>query len=130
MRFSVRVKNGRLQAIESVIGESPTIEIRTGPEPATPASSATGTLLASIALPANWMNDALNGEKTKLGEWSTNSAAATGNAGHFRFVTGGVCDITGTISLESGSGDMKVDSLLLEQGQQFRITTFTVIDGN
>jgi hypothetical protein len=130
MQFNVDIQNARLDAIESTIGESPTIQVRTGAAPADCAAAATGTLLASVALPANWMNNAASGVKTKLGTWEDNSADASGTAGHFRLIKSSVCYAQGSISLAGGGGDMIFDEVLLEAGQQFRITTFTLTDGN
>ena len=129
LQYSVAVNNGRLDSIETTIGTSPTLEIRTGAVPANCAAASTGTVLATLALPADWMNAAASGVKTKLGTWQDASADATGNpAAHFRIFQGATCHMQGTYGT-SGT-DMIGDSVSFTAGQSFTITAFSQTAAN
>ena len=74
VQFSVAVRNGWLDNTETTIGASPKLQIRTGAQPASCAAAATGTLLAEITCPADWMAAASAGTKVLAD-------------GHFAFTT-------------------------------------------
>lgn len=132
LQYSVAVRNARLDAIEAAIGASPLLRIRTGAPPASLAAAATGTILAEIALPADWMQAAAAGSKAKAGTWEDASANAGGTAGHFEIVSsdGTVRHIQGTVSATGGGGDMTVDNVNFAAGQAFSVTGFTITSGN
>lgn len=131
LQFSVDVRNARLDAIEVEIGTGPTLEIRTGAPPATCATADSGTVLATLTLPSDWMAAAASGQKAKSGTWEDASADATGTAAHFRVKDGGaVCHMQGTVTATGGGGDMTVDNTSFAAGQAFTITGFTLTDGN
>lgn len=132
IQFSVAVRNARLDAIETAIGASAILRIRSGAVPANCAAADSGTILAEITLPANWMNDAASGQKTLAGSWQDASANNTGTAAHFRiYDSGGVnCHLQGTVTGTAGGGDMEVDNTSFNAGQQFTVTSFTLTDGN
>ena len=129
LQFSSRVANGVLDQIEATIGASPVLEIRTGSPPSDCNASDSGTVLATLALPTNWMNDAASGIKTKAGTWEDSSCDATGTAGHFRLKQGANCDAQGTITATGGGGDLTVDSINFTAGQNFTITSFSFLFG-
>jgi hypothetical protein len=52
---SVTVRNAKLDAVETAIGVSPVLKIRTGAPPANCAAADTGTVLATCTLPSDWM---------------------------------------------------------------------------
>lgn len=132
IQFSVDVRNARLDAIETAIGPSAIMRIRTGPPPASCATADAGTVLAEIALPADWMASAAAGSKTMSGTWQDTSADASGVAGHFRIYdsTGATCHLQGTVTATGGGGDLQVDNVNFAVGQQFTVTSFTLTDGN
>lgn len=70
---------------------APTLEIRSGAPPATPATADTGTLLAVLTLPTSFMAAAgvpTTGTVVKdVGTWQDATADNTGTAGHFRMKT-------------------------------------------
>lgn len=80
--YSVAVRNAMLDAYESTIGTAPLLRFYSGAMPATAADTTTGTLLASITLPSDWLAGAakyhkLNRLKDYLNVWgSTNCGAA------------------------------------------------------
>lgn len=132
LQLSVSVRNARLDAIESTIGTSPILRIRTGAAPATCATADSGTVLATLTLPSDWMAAASSGSKALSGTWQDSSADNTGTAAHFRIYDSGgtTCHLQGTVTATGGGGDLTVDNTSLASGQSFSITAFTLTDGN
>lgn len=130
LQFSAAVRNARLDAIETTIGATAVLKIRSGSVPADCATADAGTVLATLTLPSDWMAAASGGSKAKSGTWQDTSADATGTAAHFRIYDSGgtVCGMQGTVGV--GSGDLQVDSVSFTSGQSFSITGFTITDGN
>lgn len=128
LQFSVAVRNARLDAIETAIGASPTLELRTGAPPATCATADSGTVLATMTLPADWMSAASAGAKAKLGTWEDLIADASGTFGHFRIKQGATCHEQGTVGISAA--DMIVDAATVTAGQQVSVLTHTLTDGN
>jgi len=128
LQYSVTVNNARLDAIETAIGTTPTLEIRTGAVPANCAAADSGTVLATVTLPSDWMAAASSASKSKSGTWTDASADATGTAGHFRIKQGATCHLQGTYGT-SGT-DMVGDSASFTAGQSFTVNTFTINAAN
>lgn len=130
LQLATTTRNARLDAIETDAGTSAIMEIRTGAPPATCAAANSGTVLATLALPSDWMAGASGGTKAKSGTWQDVAADAAGVAGHFRvFKSDGVtCVIQGTVG--QGSGDLSLDNTNIAVGQVVTITAFTLTDGN
>jgi hypothetical protein len=83
MQLSTAVRNAILDAIETTIGASAILKIRSGAAPANVAAAASGTVLATMNLPSDWMAAASGGAKALSGSWQDSAADATGTAGHF-----------------------------------------------
>ena len=115
-------KNTILDGFDSAFN-SGTIEIRTGSAPGA-GNAATGTVLATITLPADAFAAASGGTKAKSGTWQDASADATGTAAHWR-MTGGSNIVEGTVTATGGGGDMELDSTSITSGQTVTITAFT-----
>lgn len=132
VQLSTAVRNARLDVIESTIGTSAILRIRTGTAPANCGTADSGTVLAEITCPSDWMAAASAGSKALSGSWQDASANATGTAAHFRLYDSGgtVCGMQGTVTATGGGGDMEVDNTSFASGQQFTVTTFTLTDGN
>jgi hypothetical protein len=131
LQYSTTVRNAKLDAVETAIGTSPTLTIRSGAAPASCAAANAGTVLATCALPADWMAAASSGSKAKAGTWEDTSADASGTAGHFRlYDSTGVCHMQGTVTATGGGGDMTVDNTSFATGQAFTVTTFVLNSGN
>jgi hypothetical protein len=132
IQLSVDVRNARLDAIETTVGTAPILEIRTGAAPANCAAADSGTVLATLTLPSDWMAAASSGSKAKSGTWEDTSADGTGTAAHFRIKDSGgtTCHMQGTVTATGGGGDMTVDNTSFSAGQSFTITTFSLTDGN
>jgi hypothetical protein len=133
LQFSVAVRNARLDAVETAIGVSAVLKIRSGAAPANCAAADAGTVLATIALASDWMAAASAGAKAMSGlPVSDSSADNTGTAAHFRIYAsdGTTCHMQGTITATGGGGDLTLDNVSLAQGQSFSLTAFTLTDGN
>ena len=132
LQYSVAVRNAKLDAVETTIGTSAVLKIRTGAAPANCAAADSGTVLASCTLPSDWMAAASSGSKAKSGTWEDTSADATGTAAHFRLYAsdGTTCHAQGTVTATGGGGDMTVDNTSFASGQAFTVTGFTLTAGN
>lgn len=132
LQYSVAVRNAKLDAVESTIGTSAVLKIRSGSAPANCAASDSGTVLATLNLPSDWMAAASGGSKSKSGTWEDTSADNSGTAAHFRLYAsdGTTCHAQGTVTATGGGGDMTVDSTSFTAGQNFTVTSFTLTAGN
>lgn len=132
VQFSVAVRNARLDAIETAIGTSAVLKIRTGAAPANVATADSGTVLATLSLPSDWMGAASAGAKALAGSWADSSADNTGTAAHFRIYAsdGTTAHMQGTVTATGGGGDMTVDNTSFAAAQAFSVTGFTLTDGN
>jgi hypothetical protein len=97
-QFSVAVNNARLDVIETTIGASAQLKFRTGAPPANCAAADTGTVIATVLLPADYLANASAQSKVLQGVWQDLSADAGGVIGHFRIyeTTGVTCHWQGT----------------------------------
>jgi hypothetical protein len=128
VQMSVRVRNARLDAIETTMGAAPTLRIRAGAPPASTVAARTGAILSSIVLPADFMAAAANGSKAITnGPWTdANGADNTGVAGHFEIEgAGGTIDMQGTVGATSSGADLEVSNVNFATGQPFSITGMT-----
>jgi len=130
LQYSTTVRNAKLDAVETAIGTSPIMEIRSGAQPANCAAADSGTVLATLTLPSDWLAAASGGAKAKSGTWQDASADNSGTAAHFRIKDSGgtVCHAQGSVGV--GSGDLQVDSVSFTAGQPFTVTAFTLTAGN
>lgn len=130
IQLSTTVRNARLDAIETATGTSAVLKIRTGSAPADCGTADSGTVLATLSLPSDWMAAASGGTKAKSGTWEDASADNTGTAAHFRLYAtdGTTCHMQGTVGVSAS--DMIVDSTSFTAGQTFTITAFTLTDAN
>jgi hypothetical protein len=128
LQFSTAVRNARLAAIETTVGAAPTIEIRTGAVPANCAAADSGTVLATLTLPNDWMGTPSSGVVDLLGLWEDASSDANGTPGHFRLKQGSTCHAQGTVG--TSGADMIVTSVPFVATQPFRVTQFQLTEGN
>jgi hypothetical protein len=132
LQLSTAVRNTRLDAIETTIGTSAIMRIRTGAAPADCAAADSGTVLATLNLPSDWLAAASSGSKAKAGTWQDAAADATGTAAHFRIYDSGgtTCHLQGSVTATGGGGDLEVQNTSFATGQQITVTSFTLTDGN
>ena len=127
LQLSTAVRNAMLDAIETAIGTTAVLKIRTGAAPASAAAADSGTVLATLTLPSDWMAAASSGSKAKSGTWADTSADAAGTAAHYRIYAsdGTTCHLQGTVTATGGGGDMVVDNAVFAAGQSFTITSYS-----
>jgi len=132
LKYSVTVRNAQLDAFETACGVSAILRIRTGAAPANCAAADTGTVLATLNLPSDWMAAAASGIKSKSGTWEDVSADATGTAGHFRLYAsdGTTVHAQGEITATGLGGDLTLINTSIAVGQTVTITGFTLTAGN
>jgi len=132
VQLSVAVRNARLDAIESTIGTSAVLKIRSGAQPADCAAADSGTVIATLSLPSDWMAAASSGSKAKAGTWQDASADASATAAHFRVYesTATTCGLQGSVTITGGGGDLTLDAVVVTAGQVVTITGFTLTDAN
>lgn len=136
LQYSDEIRNQRLDIVESVLGTAPVLEMRSGSVPANCAAADSGTLVASITLPSDWLAAANSGIKVKAGTWQGTGGAAAGggtNVGHFRIKNAGSPNTTGmqgTVTATGGGGDMTLDNVNVASGQQVTVTSFQITAGN
>lgn len=132
LQLSVAARNALLDAIETAVGATAIMRIRTGAPPASCATADAGTILAELTLPSDWLAAASAGVKSKAGTWEDTSANATGTAGHYRIYdsTGVTCHLQGTVTATGGGGDMEVDNTSFAVGQAFTVTAYSLTAPN
>ena len=132
IQYATTTRNAKLDAIEIEINTSPIMKIRTGSVPANCAAADSGTVLATLTLPSDWLSPASSGSKAKSGTWADSSADAPGTAAHFRIYDSGgsTCKIQGTVTATGGGGDMTVDNTSFASGQSFTVASFNITDNN
>lgn len=130
LQLSTAARNGRLDAIETELGSSPILRLRTGAQPASCASADSGTNLCTLNLPSDAFAAASSGAKAKSGTWQGTTIGGGGTIAHFRLYKsdGTTCVLQGSVGL--GSGDLQLDNNVVADGQTVTITTFTLTDGN
>jgi hypothetical protein len=85
-------RNHLADQFEVHIGTGPTIRIFDGTMPANCATADAGTILATLALPSDWLAAASAGAKAMSGTWQDASADAAGVARYMRlYNSGGTC---------------------------------------
>jgi hypothetical protein len=132
LQYSVAVRNAQLDSIETTVGVSAVMRIRSGTVPANAAAADAGTVLATLNLPSDWMAAASAGSKAITGSWTDAAADAAGTAGHFRIYdsTGTTCHLQGTVSITGGGGDLVLDNTNIAVGQVITVVSFTISAGN
>lgn len=130
MQKSVAVRNAQLDAIETAIGVSAVLKLRSGAAPATVAAADSGTVVCTMTLPSDWMSAASAGAKSLLGTWQ-DLAADNANAGgsmHWRIYAsdGTTAHLQGTVTATGGGGEITVDNMTIAAGQRVDITSFGI----
>jgi hypothetical protein len=130
LQLSVSCRNSILDSLETTIGTSPILKIRSGAAPATCATADSGTVLAALTLPSDWMAAAASGAKALAGTWTDATADAGGTAAHFRLYAsdGTTCHAQGTVG--TSGADLNLDSVTITAGQAVSITGFTLTAAN
>ena len=124
------VRNARLDALETAVGASPYLDLRTGAQPSDCAQADAGTELVHMALPSDWLAAASGGSKAKSGTWSGTGIAA-GSVGHYRLKNNAdsVCHEQGSVTATGGGGDLELDNISIAVSQTVTINTWTYVEG-
>lgn len=132
LQYSAAVRNAQLDAFESTVGTSAVMKLRSGAAPADCATADSGTVIATLNLPSDWMAAASSGSKAKTGTWQDTAADAAGTVGHFRIYAsnGTTVHAQGTVTLTGGGGDVTLDNTNVQAGQNITITSFTLTAAN
>lgn len=129
IQHSVTLRNNRIGQIESTVGTAPQLRLYTGSPPADCATAASGTLLATLTLPSDWLTPASAGAVAKNGTW-TGTASAAGNAGYYRILDSGGTNVHEQGTVGQGSGDLSLDNAVIANGQTITINTWSRTEGN
>lgn len=130
VQISEAVRNARLNAIESTVGTSPTLNIYDNvgmPEDC--SASALGTLLVSITLPSDWLQSASEGNISGNNPWS-GTVLAGGTASYFRILSGATCHLQGNISQVGYGGDLTLENTELVLSDEIVIASFMLTEAN
>lgn len=125
-RISTGARNAAVNAITALLNGGK-VEIRTGSQPASVGTAATGTLLATLPLSATAFATASNGSASANAITSDTAADASGAAGWFRgydSAAGGVID--GSITATGGGGDMTLATVSIVQDGTVSMTAWTI----
>lgn len=129
MKLSNSIRNSMIGQYEVYLGANPVLEIRTGTQPSTCEDLDTGTMLASITLPNDWMTNPTNGSIALQGTWNGIGVAA-GVGGHYRLKSaGGTTHEQGTVYQIGGTGDLGLDNTNIAPNQIVQVTTWTRTQG-
>lgn len=128
LQLGTTYRNALLDQFETTVGTAAILKILSGSPPANCGTADSGTVLATLTLPSDWMAAASGGTKAKSGTWQDTSADNTGTAGYFRIYDSGgtTCHMQGTVTATGGGGDMTVDNVSFAAAQSFTINTFTL----
>lgn len=126
VQYSDNVRNNALDGIETTVGTAAKLQLFTGAQPANCAAADSGTKVAEMDLPSDWMAAASGGSKAKSGTWSTLAALATGIVAHFRIKNSAntVCHVQGSITESGGGGDMIIENNDINAGQEIVVSSF------
>ena len=129
IQHGTTLRNNRIGQIEATISTAPLLRLYSGSPPAAPADAATGTLIATLTLPSDWLGAASAGGVSKAGTW-TGTAGAAATAGYYRILDSGATTTheQGTVGL--GSGDLSLDNNVIASGQTITISTWVRTEGN
>jgi hypothetical protein len=106
------------------------VEIRTGSQPATVATAASGTLLGTLTMSDPAFGAATNASPsvaTANALTSDSAADASGTAGWFRaYDSAGTAIDDGAITGTGGGGDMELDTTTIVAGGTIAVTAWTI----
>lgn len=134
LRLSDAARNAKVNAAVDLLDVGTgtaggTIKIYTGSQPATPATAASGTLLATVVLSATAFGAASGGSASLTDPASVN-AVATGTAGWARFADrDGAVVFDGDVTATGGGGVVALSTTSLVNGSPVDITGGTYAQG-
>lgn len=132
MQRSVAVRDAMGNAFETTVGTSAVLKLRTGAQPANCAAADSGTVVATLNLPVDWLAASSAGVVSKSGTWEDTSADNSGTVAHYRLYAsdGTTCHEQGSVTITGGGGDMTLDNNVVVAAQSISITSYAVTMGN
>jgi hypothetical protein len=129
-RIPTASRNAGCNAIGNLADGGPaagTVQIRTGTQPASADSAATGTLLATVTLNDPAWGAASAGVKTLQGVPLAATGAADGQAGWFRVLDSTSATVVdGAATVTGGGGELQLNTTTISTGVDFEITAGTL----
>lgn len=131
IQIGATLRTALVTQIETSIGTTPKVQIRTGAQPATPATADSGTLLAEFTLASDWATQSA-GVLTFSSTPISATAGGTGTAAHYRIKdsAGTTTHMQGSVTATGGGGDLTVDNVSIASGQTVQITSWTITAPN
>lgn len=128
-RISTASRNAAADAVTALLdaGSGPGyIELRTGTQPATGETAATGSVLATIEVGDPAFNAAVTGVST-ANAIAVASGSAPGTAEWFRaYDSAGNGVIDGAVTATGGGGEMQLNSTTISSGVDVAVTSWTI----
>ncbi len=126
-RTSIVARNAAANA-QAVLANNGYIRIYSGPQPATPETAASGTLLAELRLGATAFGAAVNGVLTANAITGDSSADNTGTAGWGRILQsdGTTALWDGDVTVTGGGGQFEFNSIAFQVGAAVDLTSLTI----
>ena len=114
----------------AAIGTSAVLQVFTGAQPASCASTETGTLLVEFDLASNYASLSAAGVKSLSSLPIAATAGGTGTAGHYRIYdsTKTTCHEQGSVTLTGLGGDATIDNTSITSGQTINLTGFSMTE--
>lgn len=130
IQLGTTLRTNMMGQYESTVGTTPKLQFRTGAQPANCAAADSGTLLAELTLPSDWMTTASAGAVALNGTW-TGTGSAAGTAAHYRLKdsAGSVCHEQGSVTATGGGGDITIDNAVIASAQTVNVTSWTRTQG-
>lgn len=111
-------------ALATNIGSSAVLEIRSGTKPATPETTASGTLLVTLTISGSFSS---TGGVLTAADPASVAPTAAGTAGHFRLKTsGGTAVLDGTVGTSGTDMILGSTTITLGVNVDLGVPTFTV----
>ena len=131
IQLGTTLRTAIVTAIETTLGTAAKVSLRTGAQPATPATADSGSLLIQYTLASDWASQSA-GVLTFTSTPISGTASGTGTVGHYRVYdnAGTTCMMQGTVTATGGGGDMTIDNVSIASGQTVQITGWTITAPN
>ncbi len=127
LQYSVAVRNGRADAVTTVVGSAGKLRLYTGSAPADCAAAATGTLLSEHTLGSPFAPAASGGVLSPTLPANVN-AAASGTAGYWRIYKsdGTTCAKQGSVG--TSGADINLNTLSIVAGGPVQLNSWTITE--
>lgn len=128
VQWSTATRNGRLDAVTTVVGNAGLLRIYTGSLPADCATAASGTKLAEFTLGSPFAGSAASGALSPTLPAAV-AAVAGGTAGYWRVYKsdGTTCCAQGTVG--TSSSDLILNTLTIVSGGTVNVSAWTWTEG-